>query len=163
MDGCNNKPGKKYDFYVKLRTLAFAPVLLLLAACGSEEQSTAVETVTVTEEASSGIDWNYIRSEYADTLTYECPMDAGAYTGACNGLRNAKLDTLRADVEQLPPSRSKTSMLESLADWDEEFDEYQDNMCLGTLNTGQLDCTLNEASFNMTMLAIEAIAENATD
>ncbi|UVT27775.1 hypothetical protein NXT08_24670 (plasmid) [Rhodococcus pyridinivorans] len=117
----------------------------------------------MTEEASSGIDWDYIRSEYADTLTYTCPEDAGSYTGACNGIRNAKLGVFRADVEQLPPSQSRTSMLQTLDDWDQEYEEYQDNMCLGTLNTGQLDCILSETSFNMTMLTVEAIAENATD
>lgn len=150
---------------MKLRCLAFAPVLLLLAACGSEETSSAAETVTVTvtAEASSGIDWDYIRSEYADTLTYECPEDAGSYTGACNGIRNAKLGTLRADIEQLPPSKSRTSMLQTLNDWDEEYEEYQDNWCLGTGNTGQLDCVLSETIFNLTMGTVEAIAEKATD
>lgn len=147
---------------MKLLALAIAPALILLAACGGNSDPTAVETVTV-EAQTPAIDWDYIRTQYAKTLSQtECVAGGGLTTGVCNQMRNADLRYLRIDVEKLPPSRDRTKMIASLDDWNEKYSEYDVKMCLGSRNTGQFDCSFDETLLNMNMITIEAIAKNAT-
>ncbi len=138
---------------MRLRVLALAPALVLLAACGGGTGDTA--------GAGAQVDWNFIRSQHATTLaTTSCLSDATTSAVDCNLARHDGLVALRSDVERLPESASKRNMLGSIDRWEEKYTVYTGDDCAGPSGTRGVTCALDESLLNMTMVNIESVAKS---
>lgn len=144
---------------MRLRALALAPALVLLAACGGGGDTAESGSPA---GAGSEVDWNYIRAQHSDTLAnISCLSDATSSAVDCNRERSESLASLRADVERLPDGASKSDMLGSIDHWDEKYAEYTGKECVGTVDTTLLPCALDESLLNVNMLSIASAAKNS--
>jgi len=139
---------------MRLRVLALAPALVLLAACEGGDGGTA--------GARSQVDWNYLRSHHANTLANtSCLSDATTSAVDCNRERHEGLTALRTDAERLPESASRRDMLGSIDRWQEKYAGYTGDDCVGPSGTQGVTCALDESLLNMTMVNIESIAKKS--
>lgn len=149
---------------MKLRTLALGAGLFLLTACGGGEPAHVENLAAGAAPSAAPIQWNDIRSEYIDALDdTDCPSGTGAQAGACNQARHDDIGALRIDADRLPTGQAKTDLIASLDNWNEKFAKYEGKNCTGTLNTGQLECVLDESILNMTIMNIVAVANGTTN
>lgn len=149
--------------FIRVITAISVCVLTLVAACDNSHSDQTVpptEASTTIARIAATSDWSYIYTQYNKLFTRFniCGSD-GVVTGACNQLRHVDLKNLQVDAMRLAPSEDLTWFLRTINNWLTEYDRYDDNMCLGTANTGQLACTLSENLLDTDIATLAAIAK----
>jgi len=106
---------------------------LLASGCGSSDSSEAKPqtlATAATTTARNAVDWNYLKTEYADFFAAQCPTDSkDPQVDFCLSTQHQKLLAFQSDASNLPLSAERAELLQMIQEYISKYNDYENERC----------------------------------